>query len=48
MMMDETSKARNERDASPQLPNEIKREPCRKNARSAAMIAHPAAAIPMA
>jgi hypothetical protein len=34
--------------ARPQLPNEIRRDPCRNKATRDARIAHPAAAIPMA
>jgi len=34
--------------ANPQLPKEIKRDPCRKKATSEASMAHPAAAMPIA
>lgn len=47
-MMDAIRKARKESDVRPQLPNDIKREPWRKKARSAVRIAQPAAAMPMA
>lgn len=46
-IMELTRSALKESDARPKLPNEIRREPERKNARSAVRIARPAAAIPM-
>lgn len=48
MMIDAMSSATKLIVARPQLPNEIRRDPCRKKATSDARMAHPAAAIPMA
>ena len=45
--MEAMSRAVKERDVSPKLPNEMRREPERKNAMSAVRIARPAAAMPM-
>ena len=47
-MMDATSSAAKLRDARPQLPKDMRREPFINRATSAAMIANPAAAIPIA
>ena len=48
IMIEATSRARKLMVARPQLPNEIRRDPCRNKATRDARIAHPAAAIPMA
>jgi hypothetical protein len=48
MMIDAIRSAAKLSDARPQLPKEMRREPLRNKATSAAIIANPAAAIPMA
>jgi hypothetical protein len=45
--MEAMRRAVKERDVRPKLPNEIRREPERKKARSAVRIARPAAAMPI-
>ena len=46
-IMEAMRRAVKERDVRPKLPNEMRREPERKNAISAVRIARPAAAMPM-
>lgn len=45
--MEAMSSAAKESDVRPRLPNEMRRDPERKNAISAVRIARPAAAMPM-
>ena len=46
-IIDAVSSAKKESDVRPRLPNDVRREPERKNAISAVRIAMPAAAMPM-
>jgi hypothetical protein len=48
MMIEAMSSVTKLIDARPQFPNDMRREPCRKNATSVAIMAHPAAAMPIA